>query len=71
MLLSQQCLRAGAKEIPLLAMHDSSVQVVDCGSVIAHIFQGEEARMQYNLEKLWADPASRESERQADSSYAL
>ena len=47
------------------------MQVVDCGSVIAHIFQGEETRMQYNLEKLWADPATEESKRQADSSYAL
>ena len=47
------------------------MQVVDCGSVIAHIFQGEETRMQYNLEKLWANPASGELKRHADSSYAL
>lgn len=46
-------------------------QVVDCGSVIAHVFQGQEVRMQYNLEKLWADPTAEESKRQADSSYAL
>ena len=48
-----------------------AVQVVDCGSVIAHIFDGQEARMQYNLERLWAAPPSAELDTDLDSSYAL
>ena len=47
------------------------VQVVDCGSVVAHIFDGQEARMQYNLEKLWAAPPPAQLDTQSDSSYAL
>ena len=29
------------------------MQVVDCGSVVAHIFDEQETRMQYDLESLW------------------
>ena len=48
-----------------------AVQVVDCGSVVAHIFDGQEARMQYNLERLWAAPPSAELDTESDSNYAL
>jgi hypothetical protein len=49
------------------------LQVVDCGSVIAHIFDGQEARAQYDLDSLWAAPPATGLEREpaGSSSHAV
>lgn len=43
------------------------MQVVDCGSVVVHIFDGQEARANYNLESLWAAPKAKLEENQISS----
>ena len=52
------CIVQAPQEASLCYETAHSMQVVDCGSVIAHIFDGQEARMQYDLETLWGGPNS-------------
>jgi ribosome-associated protein len=52
--LREELVKAGEVPLRVEGYTDGSWILLDCGSVVIHVFQGEERRY-YNLERLWGD----------------
>lgn len=67
--LRERLKAAGMESVPIEGIEQGDWVLLDAGDVVVHLFQPE-LRAFYNVEKMWAIPATEPSEEPADDARA-